>query len=334
MRHREGDPRLRPRREPDQRRQRDPGVAFPQLTEERRREYIKVARHKAEDASVSIRNIRRHAKETLDKLVKDGDVGEDEVASRGEAPRGRHPQVRRADRRAAQAQGGRAARGLTTPQPIARGRDRSRRTDSAAAGVAHGRAGRNLPSADRGRRAARRRRSSCCLLFAPWLFSFIVAVALVIAANEIVRALAGRGIHLVVVPLLRRRRGDDRWRPTGGASCRWWPPSASRCCWSLGWRLAPRAGRLRRGRRGHARWRCATPASWAAFAALHAAGRPRTAARSSPSWCSPSAATSAATSPACCSAGTRWRRAISPKKSWEGFGRLAVLRASPAPPCS
>ena len=53
-------------------------VVFPQLTEERRKEYIKVARGKAEDAKVSVRNIRRHAKETIDKLIKDGEVGEDE----------------------------------------------------------------------------------------------------------------------------------------------------------------------------------------------------------------------------------------------------------------
>ena len=54
-------------------------VVLPILTEERRKEYIKVARHKAEDSKVSIRNIRRHAKETLEKLVKDKEVGEDEV---------------------------------------------------------------------------------------------------------------------------------------------------------------------------------------------------------------------------------------------------------------
>jgi ribosome recycling factor len=54
-------------------------VVFPQLTEERRRDLIKVARHKAEEGRVSIRNIRRHAKEQLDRLVKDGDVGEDDV---------------------------------------------------------------------------------------------------------------------------------------------------------------------------------------------------------------------------------------------------------------
>jgi ribosome recycling factor len=55
-------------------------VVFPQLTEERRRDLIKVARGKAEDSRVSIRNIRRHAKETLDRLVKDSEAGEDEVA--------------------------------------------------------------------------------------------------------------------------------------------------------------------------------------------------------------------------------------------------------------
>lgn len=54
-------------------------VVFPQLTEERRREMVRVARHKGEEAKVSIRSIRRHAKDALDKLVKDGETGEDEV---------------------------------------------------------------------------------------------------------------------------------------------------------------------------------------------------------------------------------------------------------------
>lgn len=54
-------------------------LVLPQLTEERRREYIKMARHKAEDARVSVRNIRRRAKEELDRIVKDGEAGEDEV---------------------------------------------------------------------------------------------------------------------------------------------------------------------------------------------------------------------------------------------------------------
>ncbi len=51
---------------------------LPQLTEERRREYIRMARHQAEEARVSVRNVRRHAKDAIDRLVKDGEVGEDE----------------------------------------------------------------------------------------------------------------------------------------------------------------------------------------------------------------------------------------------------------------
>lgn len=54
-------------------------VVFPQLTEERRREMVKVAHRKGEDAKVSIRSVRRHAKDALDKLVRDGETGEDDV---------------------------------------------------------------------------------------------------------------------------------------------------------------------------------------------------------------------------------------------------------------
>jgi ribosome recycling factor len=54
-------------------------VVFPQLTEERRRDLVKVAKHKGEDGKVSIRSIRRHAKEALDRLAKDGEVGEDDA---------------------------------------------------------------------------------------------------------------------------------------------------------------------------------------------------------------------------------------------------------------
>ena len=52
---------------------------LPALTEERRRDYVKLAKTKAEDARISIRSVRRHAKESLERLVKDGDAGEDEV---------------------------------------------------------------------------------------------------------------------------------------------------------------------------------------------------------------------------------------------------------------
>ncbi len=52
---------------------------FPDLTEERRKEFIKVVRHKAEEGRVSVRNLRRHAKQALEKMDKDGEVGQDEV---------------------------------------------------------------------------------------------------------------------------------------------------------------------------------------------------------------------------------------------------------------
>jgi ribosome recycling factor len=54
-------------------------VVFPQLTEERRRDLVKVAHRKGEEAKVSIRAVRRHAKDALDRLVKDGETGEDDV---------------------------------------------------------------------------------------------------------------------------------------------------------------------------------------------------------------------------------------------------------------
>ena len=62
-------------------------IVLPSLTEERRRDYVKLAKAKAEESRVSVRNIRRKAKEQLDKLVKDGDAGEDEGArAEKEAP--------------------------------------------------------------------------------------------------------------------------------------------------------------------------------------------------------------------------------------------------------
>ena len=54
-------------------------VVLPELTEERRKDYIKLARGKAEEGRVSVRNIRRNAKQQLDKLEKDGEVGKDDV---------------------------------------------------------------------------------------------------------------------------------------------------------------------------------------------------------------------------------------------------------------
>jgi ribosome recycling factor len=52
---------------------------FPELTEDRLKEYIKLARTKAEDGRVAVRNLRRTAKQHLEKLEKDGEAGKDDV---------------------------------------------------------------------------------------------------------------------------------------------------------------------------------------------------------------------------------------------------------------
>jgi ribosome recycling factor len=54
-------------------------VVIPQLSEERRREMVKVVKHKGEDAKVAIRNVRRKANDELHRISKDGEAGEDEV---------------------------------------------------------------------------------------------------------------------------------------------------------------------------------------------------------------------------------------------------------------
>jgi len=55
-------------------------VVLPELTEERRKEYVKTARAKAEDGRVAVRNIRRHAMESVKRQEKDKEIGEDEAA--------------------------------------------------------------------------------------------------------------------------------------------------------------------------------------------------------------------------------------------------------------
>lgn len=54
-------------------------VVLPALTEERRKEYVKQAKSKAEDGRVSVRGVRRKAKDQLDRLKKDGEASEDDV---------------------------------------------------------------------------------------------------------------------------------------------------------------------------------------------------------------------------------------------------------------
>ncbi|HEX7662418.1 MAG TPA: ribosome recycling factor [Pseudonocardiaceae bacterium] len=55
-------------------------ILIPALSEERRRDMVKLAKSKGEDAKITIRNIRRKAKEELDRIAKDGEAGEDDVA--------------------------------------------------------------------------------------------------------------------------------------------------------------------------------------------------------------------------------------------------------------
>jgi ribosome recycling factor len=54
-------------------------LSFPQLTEERRKEMVKVVKHKAEEGRVAVRNLRRAARHQLEQLEKDGDISSDEL---------------------------------------------------------------------------------------------------------------------------------------------------------------------------------------------------------------------------------------------------------------
>ncbi len=54
-------------------------LVFPPLTEERRKEYVRLARHRAEEARTSVRNVRRHEKDALERLEKDGEISQDEL---------------------------------------------------------------------------------------------------------------------------------------------------------------------------------------------------------------------------------------------------------------
>jgi len=54
-------------------------LAFPQLTEERRKELVKVVKRRAEEARVAVRNVRREARHDLEQLQKDGEISEDDL---------------------------------------------------------------------------------------------------------------------------------------------------------------------------------------------------------------------------------------------------------------
>ncbi len=54
-------------------------LAFPPLTEERRKDLVKVVKHRAEDGRVAVRNARRSARQDLEALEKDGEISKDEL---------------------------------------------------------------------------------------------------------------------------------------------------------------------------------------------------------------------------------------------------------------
>lgn len=54
-------------------------LPFPQLTEERRKELIRLVHQRAEDGRVAVRNVRRHAKEELERLEREHTISEDEL---------------------------------------------------------------------------------------------------------------------------------------------------------------------------------------------------------------------------------------------------------------
>ena len=54
-------------------------INIPPLTEERRKEFVKIAKNMAEQSRVSLRNVRREANDELKKAQKDGDISEDEL---------------------------------------------------------------------------------------------------------------------------------------------------------------------------------------------------------------------------------------------------------------
>jgi ribosome recycling factor len=58
-------------------------LAFPPLTEERRKELVKQVHHRAEEGRVAVRNVRRHVKDDMEKLEREHSISEDEL-SRGE----------------------------------------------------------------------------------------------------------------------------------------------------------------------------------------------------------------------------------------------------------
>ena len=58
-------------------------VIFPELTQERRKQFVKIAKERAEEGRIAIRNVRRHAKAEIERRAVDGEIGDDD-SRRGE----------------------------------------------------------------------------------------------------------------------------------------------------------------------------------------------------------------------------------------------------------
>jgi ribosome recycling factor len=54
-------------------------LSFPPLTEERRRDLTKVAHQRGEEGRVSVRNVRRHAKDAMERMERAGEISEDDL---------------------------------------------------------------------------------------------------------------------------------------------------------------------------------------------------------------------------------------------------------------
>ena len=94
-------------------------LPIPALTEERRKELVKVVRRYAEEGKVAIRNVRRDVMKHLEELVKNGEVGDDEERRGGGAGAEAHRRPREAARRAPEAQRGRDHGGVGVAPPRA-----------------------------------------------------------------------------------------------------------------------------------------------------------------------------------------------------------------------
>ena len=162
-------------------------IVLPALTQERRKDFVKLARTKAEDARISVRNVRRRAKEELDRIVKDGEAGEDEVGSCGEGARVPDEEARGSHRPPALVQGERAPRGLMSQTAIA-----ATRTP---------RPGRDLPVAIVVG-VAMLVAVVASLFIRKEAFAVVAVLAVCAGLWELAQAFTRRNIHLPLLPLL------------------------------------------------------------------------------------------------------------------------------------